>query len=181
MDHPEVKGDEGDRAGPARAHVRQRGAASQRLLLALAASTILTAVVTLPMAYRAHEGRQDADADRSAARTEVLGTTVERRPVDGRGLYWASAEGSRTAALHRATVQGSVRLSARADDVVRADFRLDDGVVQTDREAPWEYAKGEPVALGTPGAETSHSLTVVLTHRDGRSTLRQALFTHDGT
>lgn len=182
MDHPEGEGEEHTQPGARRARGRQRGAASQRLLLALSASAILTAIVTLPMAYRAHEGREQTELERATPPASVLGTAVERDdpPVHG-DLYWASSTDGAPAPLHDATVQGAPRLLATGEDVVRADFRLDDRPVHTDRAAPWELDGGTPVELGTPGAETSHSLTVVLTHPDGRSTLRQAFFTHDGT
>jgi hypothetical protein len=182
VDHPEGEGDEHTPTGAPRARDRQRGAASQRLLLALSASAILTAVVTLPMAYRAHEGREQTETERATPAPRVLGTAVEREDPSVHGdLYWASPTEGTPTPLHDATVRGAPRLLATGDDVVRADFRLDDGPVHTDRAAPWELDDGTPVELGTPGAETSHSLTVVLTHPDGRSTLRQAFFTHDGT
>ena len=60
--------------------------------------------------------------------------------------------------------------------MVRADFRLDDGAVETDRTEPFELGDGAPVEL-VPG---EHSVTVTVTYADGRSRLHQAFFTAAG-
>lgn len=155
------------------------GAASQRQVLALAASALLTAAVALPMAYQAREARTK-DEPTSSPRPEVLGTSTvpgERPAVPSDGLYWSTPPALDPIVLHGATVTPAPRLFVDVDGVVRADFRLDDGQVQSDTEAPFELADGQPVDLGTDGTGPSdHSLTVTITFEGGRSEVRQAFF-----
>jgi hypothetical protein len=156
------------------------GAASQRQVLALAASALLTAAVALPMAYQAHEART-ADEPEPRPAPEVLGTSTiptEEPAVLSDGLYWSTPPDLDPMVLHGATVTPAPRLFVDVDDVVRADFRLDEGAVETDTEAPFELADGQPVDLGTDGAEgDERSLTVTITFEGGRSEVRQAFFT----
>ena len=164
--------------GRARASRRreQAGAASQRLVLALAASALLTAAVSLPMAYQAHEARQQKDLDSRDDRVQVLGTTTVKEPATRTDtLYW-QAPPAEAELLHSAQVDASPRIFLEADGVVRADFRLDDGPVETDTTAPFELLDGAPVEL-SPG---DHSVTVTVTDVDGRSELHQAFFTAAG-
>ncbi len=155
----------------------QRGAASQRLLLALGASALLTAAVSLPMAYQAYEARQQDDPGQSTQPDpEVLGTTTVR-PSAARSdaLYW-QLEPSAPQELHLAEVPSGPRIFVQLDDAVRADFRLDDGPVVTDTTEPFELDDGAPVPLD-PGP---HSVTVTVTDAEGVSTLHQAFFTGTG-
>jgi hypothetical protein len=155
------------------------GAASQRQVLALAASALLTAAVALPMAYQAHEARTEDEREPTRP-PEVLGTSTipgEVPPVVTDGLYWSTPPALDPMVLHGATVTPAPRLFVDVDGIVRADFRLDDGQVQTDTDAPFELDDGRPVALGTEGAGPSdHSLTVTITFEGGRSEVRQASF-----
>jgi hypothetical protein len=154
------------------------GAASQRLLLALAASALLTAAVSLPMAYQAHEARQPQEVEQRGVPSgvEVLGTTTIKQPeVVTDQLYWQLASAT-PEVLHQATVVGAPRVFLQAPDVVRADFRLDDGPVETDTTAPFELHDGAPVQLDT-GA---HSVTVTVKYANGQSQLHQATFTAVG-
>lgn len=157
----------------------QLGAASQRLVLALAASALLTAAVSLPMAYQAREARQQDELERRAASerpVEVLGTTTVKQPDSVTdSLYWQLDEGS-PELLHQANVPGAPRVFLQVTDVVRADFRLDDGAVETDLTEPFELGDGSPVGL-VPG---QHSVTVTVTYANGRSGLHQAFFTAVG-
>lgn len=157
----------------------QRGAASQRLVLALAASALLTAAVSLPMAYQAHEARQQDEVEAPPRREpspEVLGSTTVKQPdATTDALYW-QVEPREPALLHEAQVPGAPRIFLRTPDVVRADFRLDDGPVETDVTEPFELGDGAPVGL-TPGA---HSVTATVTYADGRSALHQAYFSAVG-
>jgi hypothetical protein len=156
----------------------ERGAASQRLLLALAASALLTAAVSLPMAYQAHEARTTA-ANRGgdgSTGVEVLGTTTVRPPeAITDAIVWQLVD-TEPQLLHLAEVPGAPRIFLDDVDAVRADFRLDDGPVQSDTTEPFELDDGAPVALD-PGA---HSVTVTVTFDDGRSSLHQAFFTSLG-
>lgn len=159
------------------------GAASQRQVLALAASALLTAAVALPMAYQAHEAR-NREEPIAAPAPEVLGTSTvpgEAPAARSDGLYWSAPPSLDPVVLHGATVTPAPRLFLDVDDVVRADFRLDDGPVDTDSEAPFEVADGRPVELGTGATEPSeHSLTVTVTFEGGRSEVRQAFFSSAG-
>ena len=128
------------------------------------------------MAYQAHEARQPDPVEQqpdSEPPAQVLGTTTIQEPaVITDDLYWQLAS-STPELLHQSTVQGAPRVFLRAPDVVRADFRLDDGPVQTDTTAPFELSDGAPVQLG--GGQ--HSVTATVTYADGRSQLHQAFFT----
>lgn len=175
---------EGERANQMRWHRAratrrrgQRGAASQRLLLALGASALLTAAVSLPMAYQAYEARQqDEPGQATQPDPEVLGTTTVR-PSAARSdtIYW-QLEPSGPELLHESDVPDGPRIFLDLDDVVRADFRLDDGPVMTDTTEPFELDDGAPVQLD-PGP---HSVTVTVTDAEGVSTLHQAFFTGTG-
>lgn len=167
-----------DMSGRASRRRGQRGAASQRVVLALAASALLTAAVTLPMAYQARQARLEQERPPvSSERPEVLGTTTIRQPeAITDELFWELASGPGPEPLHLATVPGSPRIFLRSTDVVRADFRLDDGPVESDRATPFELNDGAPVRL-EPG---QRSLTVTVTYTDGRSALHQAFFTSTG-
>jgi hypothetical protein len=156
-------------------HEGERGAASQRLLLALAASALLTAAVSLPMAYQAHEARTTAAlrAESSPPGAEVLGTTTVRPPeAITDAIVWQLPD-TEPRVLHLAQVPGAPRIFLDVADATRADFRLDDGPVESDSTAPFELSDGAPVEL-VPGA---HSVTVTVTFDDGRSALHQAFFT----
>ncbi len=159
------------------------GAASQRQVLALAASALLTAAVALPMAYQAHEARTRDEPTRGPV-PEVMGTSTvpgEAPAARSDGLYWSAPPSLEPVVLQGATVTPMPRLFLDVEDVVRADFRLDDGVVESDSEAPFEVADGRPVQLGASGAEPSaHSLTVTITYEGGRSEVRQAFFSAAG-
>jgi hypothetical protein len=158
------------------------GAASQRQVLALAASALLTAAVALPMAYQAREARNREDPTGAPA-PEVLGTSTvpgEAPAARSDGLYWSAPPSLEPIVLQGATVTGAPRLFVDVDEVVRADFRLDDGAVESDTAAPFEVADGRPVELVASGTGTSeHSLTVTLTFDGGRSEVRQAFFSAD--
>jgi len=151
--------------------------ARQRLLLALAASGLLTAAVALPMAYQAQQARE-RDAQVGDVRpAEVLGVTTIKAPeavLDS--LVWRSEPSGSAALLHAATTPTEVRISLRDSQVVRADFRLDDGPVQTDDINPFELDDGDSVSL-EPG---DHSVLATVTYADGRTSLHQAIFTATG-
>jgi hypothetical protein len=151
--------------------------ATQRVLLAFAASTVLTMAVTLPMAYQASEARQQQQLPMPEERVQVLGTSVERvGDALTDELYWQADSQAPPTRLHRATLTSAPRISLRDDDVARADFRLDDGPVISDRTSPFEMNDGEPLQL-QPG---ERSLTVTVTYTDGRSILHRASFTVRG-
>ena len=60
----------------------QRGAATPRVLLALVASTVVTAAVAGPMAYQAHEARQATDTSTPiTARPSTTSTTTTEAPA----------------------------------------------------------------------------------------------------
>lgn len=167
-----------DMSGRASRRRGQRGAASQRVVLALAASALLTAAVTLPMAYQARLARLGQERPPiSSERPEVLGSTTIRQPeAITHELFWEPVSTPAAEPLHLATVPGTPHIFLRSADVVRADFRLDDGPVESDRSAPFELNDGAPVRLD-PG---ERSLTVTVTYTDGRSALHQAFFTSTG-
>jgi hypothetical protein len=168
-----------DRRAKATRRRDERGAASQRLVLALAASALLTAAVSLPMAYQAHEARQSDEAEQQRVAeppAEVLGSTTIKQPeAVTDDIYWQLASAD-PELLHQASVQGTPRVFLQADDVVRADFRLDDGPVETDTTEPFELSDGAPVRF----AGGQHSVTATVTYADGRSQLHQAFFTAPG-
>ena len=131
------------------------------------------------MAYQAHEARTREEPTRAPA-PEVMGTSTVPgdAPAARRdGLYWSAPPSLEPVVLHDATVVPAPRLFLDVADVVRADFRLDDGAVESDTEAPFEVADGRPVELGTGGTgPKAHSLTVTITFEGGRSEVRQAFF-----
>jgi len=155
----------------------QRGQARQRLLLALAASALLTAAVALPMAYQAQQARERDSQVGQVRQAEVLGVTTVKAPeavIDS--LVWRSGPADTDALLHAATTPIAVLVSLRDTQVVRADFRLDDGPVQTDDTSPFELDDGRAVVL-EPG---DHSVLATVTYADGRTLLHQAIFTAAG-
>ncbi len=128
------------------------------------------------MAYQAHEARQ-ANEPPPKDDTEVMGTTTIKEPearIDA--LVWRSAPNGTAEVLHGATVTSAPRVQLDDEAVRRADFRVDDGPVQTDTTAPFQVNDGAPVELA-PGA---HSVTATVTYDDGRSALHQAFFTVTG-
>ncbi len=148
----------------------QRGAASQRLVLALAASALLTIAVSLPMAYQAHEARQQDGA--TGQQVEVLGTsTVPESVPRTDALYWQLGDAA-PQLLDQAEVPASAKLVLEDDDVVRADFALDDGAVETVRDSPYEI-HGESSPELTTG---EHTLTVTVSYADGDVALHRASF-----
>lgn len=161
----------------AKRQMSERGMATQRVLLAFAASTVLTMAVTLPMAYQAREARRQQNELLPATQTEVMGTSVSRDPVVVTDdLYWQLRSDAPPQPLNQATLTAAPRISLRDDDVVRADFRLDDGPVLSDRTSPFELNDGQPIQL-QPGRR---SLTVTVTYSDGESVLHSASFTVTG-
>lgn len=149
----------------------RRGAASQRLMLALAASALLTIAVSFPMAYQANEARQRASTP-SGPPTEVLGTsTVPEVAPRTDALYWQQGEDA-PLPLDEAEVPGSAQLLLVDEGVVRADFRLDDGAVETIRDAPYEI-NDEATAALAPG---DHSLTVTVSYADDTVALHRVSF-----
>lgn len=152
----------------------QRGAASQRTLLALAASALLTAAVSLPMAYQAREARtQDRVDPRGTPAAEVLGSsTLRPGSADGSTLFVRIGD-DEPALLDGATVPDGLQILLDLPGTVRADFRVDDGPVITDEIAPFEFDDGQPIELG-PG---THSVTATATDGSGTTTLHQAFFT----
>ncbi len=156
----------------------QRGATNQRLILALAASALLTAGIALPMAYQASEARR-ANLARVDERVEVLGTTTVRPDEEGAvmaGELVFSEPGSVVAEpLDGAVLRGPVVISLRSAQIARADFRLDGGPFEIDVEEPWQLRDGAPI--DTPELVAGpHSITVTVTTADGRSDVRQAFF-----
>lgn len=157
------------------------GAVSLRLVVALGASTGLTAAVALPMAYQAQQAReQDAISRQGPAQpgVEVLGTTtVPDTAVDHDGLFWAPAEGRQDRAeLHRSTLSGEVRIVLDLPDVERVDFRLDDGGVLTVTSAPWWFPEQGTLDTATL-ADGEHVVLATIEFDDGRNELRRAEFT----
>ncbi len=123
------------------------GALSMRVVLALGASIGLTASVALPMAYQAREARREQAASVVPPTAEVLGTTTVTTDVVPaqltEGVTWASIETPDSSRpLHGATVSGPGWIRIELDGVVRVDFRIGDGPVVTDTEAPWEPVIG---------------------------------------
>lgn len=144
------------------------------MLLALAASALLTAAVSLPMAYQAREARnRDQNEPPRTPAAEVLGSSTVRPSVaDSGALVWWTDDGD-AQPLNEATVPTVVRIALELPDTVRADFRLDNGPVVTDAAAPFELDDGRPVELA-PGPR---SVTVTATDASGTTTLHQAFFT----
>lgn len=135
---------------------------------------MLTAAVSLPMAYQAHQAREQDDlrSERRPAPVQVLGTSTVRGSETVTDTLYVQVANSDAATLHGAQVRGAPRIFLQAPGVVRADFRLDDGAVQTDTTDPFELDGGAPVTL--PAGQ--HSVTVTVTFDDGHSQLHQAFF-----
>jgi hypothetical protein len=151
--------------------------ARQRLLLALAASGLLTAAVALPMAYQAQQARERDAQVSDTRKAEVLGITTIKAPeavLDT--LFWRGEPIGGDSLLHAATTPTQVLITLKDAEVVRVDFRLDDGPVQTDDASPFELDDGDVVSLA-PG---DHSLLATVTYADGRTSLHQAIFTTSG-
>ncbi len=160
----------GARANQRRGRGR-RGAASQRLVLALAASALLTIAVSFPMAYQANEARQRAGTPNGPP-AEVLGTsTVPESAPRTDALFWQQGEGT-PQPLDKAEVPGSAQLLLVDEGVVRADFRLDDGAVETIRDAPYEISDEAAGGLA-PG---EHTLTVTVSYADDTVSLHRVSF-----
>lgn len=158
-------------------HLGALGSVSLRVVLALAASTGLTAAVALPMAYQAHAA-QDEREGRPQPVT-VLGTsTVPGDPavVTSDGLHWTTGAPELPAAdLAGAVIVQPVRIFVAVPQVVRVDIRLGDEPTRSDFEEPFELRDGQPLEVAglEPG---EHTVTATLTYDDGRSDLRQATF-----
>jgi hypothetical protein len=153
----------------------QRGAASQRTLLALAASALLTAAVSLPMAYQAREARTQDRVDNppGTPAAEVLGSSTVRPGSADSSTLFVRIGDDEPVLLDGATVPDGLQILLDLPGTVRADFRVDDGPVLTDEVAPFELDDGQPTELG-PG---SHSVTATATDASGTTTLHQAFFT----
>lgn len=143
-----------------------------RVLLAIGASLGLTAAIAIPMAYRASRADDEAARESSA---EVMGTTVERDDLRRSGLYWSTDPEGDGEALHGAEIRRGAYVWLALDGVARVDFRVGDGPVETDREAPWQVNDGEPLDVEDLGTG-SHSVTATVTFTDGRAEVRQARF-----
>ncbi len=186
----------------------QRGAATPRVLLALVASTVVTAAVAGPMAYQAREARQAADASTpvtvrttstttttteapgSAPPSAVLPATTER---DGSiALVWARSWETRAdTPVADATVSGRVFIYLRdsgASGLTSARFWLDDpegasAPLHEDQQAPFTVVAGpsqdRPGALDTATlADGRHSVLVELVF-DTTTVRRVATFSVD--
>lgn len=158
-------------------HLGALGSVSLRVVLALAASTGLTAAVALPMAYQAHAA-QDERAGRPQP-AAVLGTSTvagDPTPVASDGLHWTTGPPELPAAdLAGAVIVQPVRIFVAVPQVVRVDIRLGDEPTRSDFEEPFELRDGESLDVGAlePG---EHTVTATLTYDDGRTDLRQATF-----
>ena len=169
----------------------QRGAASPRVLLALAASTVVTAAVAGPMAYQAHEARQASDASTPiTARPSTTTTTTEvpasTRPPsvlpetkdrDGSiSLVWARSWAARAnTPVADATVSGTVFIylhDSGTSGLTAARFWVDDPEgagppLHVDPTAPFTVVPGptedRPGGLDTATlANGKHSVLVEL-------------------
>lgn len=163
-------------------HLGALGSVSLRVVLALAASTGLTAAVALPMAYQAHAARDEREARQPP--TAVLGTSTvptgpEVTPSDG--LYWRKDAPIMPAAeVEGAVIDGPARIFVDAPELVRVDIRLGDEPTRTDFEAPFELR--DDAALDVAALDAGvHTVTATLTYGDGSSDLRQATFSVPGT
>jgi hypothetical protein len=178
MDTPETMERSSDpgagRKGPLQA---AREPLSLRFLLALCASTVLTAAVAIPMAFQAHLAREQAQEQESRIppSPRVLGaTTVPAEPtvrIPDDGLV-VSAGGDTPVRLQGATVSAGEAVAVALPDVQRVDFVLNEGAVVSAREEPWELLTGGE--SGLPVGE--HSVTAVVTFSDGRIEARRADF-----
>ena len=151
-----------------------------RVVLALGASLGLTASVALPMAYQAREARREQAASVVPPTAEVLGTTTVTTDVVPaqltEGVTWASTETPASSRpLHGATVSGPGWIRIELDGVVRVDFRVGDGPVVTDTEAPWELPSSGPIDPATL-AEDDTRVVATVSYGDRRSEVRQADF-----
>lgn len=155
------------------------GAISLRVVLALGASTGLTAAVALPMAYQAYDARREAQVVVPAAESpQVLGTVVEPAgQVGADGVEWRPEGTSESPVpLHTSTISGPGRIVFGIDGTDRVDLRVDDGAVLSLTEPPFEVAVGTE-APAVPLAAGAHTLTATISSEDGTVALRQADFT----
>lgn len=159
-------------------HLGALGSVSVRVVLALAASTGLTAAVALPMAYQAHAARDEREQQVPQPRLAVAGTSTvpDRSHVRSDGLHWTTGVPELPAAeLAGAELRGPVRIFVSAPDLVRIDIRLGEEPMRSDVEEPFELRDG--AALDTGELEAGrHTVTAALTFDDGRTDLRQATF-----
>ena len=159
-------------------HLGALGSVSLRVVLALAASTGLTAAVALPMAYQAHAAQEERDR-RPAPGAMVAGTsTVPENPdaVSSEGLHWTTGVPELPAAeLAGAQLNEPVRIFVAVPELTRVDIRLGEEPTRSDYEEPFELRDGETLDAGAlePG---EHTVTATLTFDDGRTDLRQATF-----
>ena len=159
-------------------HLGALGSVSLRVVLALAASTGLTAAVALPMAYQAHAA-QDEQERQARPGAVVAGTSVVPEPPDdvpSEGLHWSTDVPELPAPeLDGAELDEPVRIFVAVPQVVRIDIRLGDEPMRSDVEEPFELRDGEALDAGglAPG---DHTVTAMLTFDDGRTDLRQATF-----
>jgi hypothetical protein len=148
---------------------------SLRHLLALCASTVLTAAVAIPMAFQAHLAREEQPVPRIRQPPQVLGaTTVPPEPavrIPDDGLVAPGVDGT-PMQLRGATVSPGQAIAVDLPDVQRVDFVLNGGTVVSTREAPWELLAGDYGDL--PAGE--HTVTAVVTFSDGRVEARRADF-----
>lgn len=155
------------------------GAVSLRLVVALGASTGLTAAVALPMAYQAHQSRVDAERESARTAVEVLGRTTvpeDQSVVPADGLYWVGVElGTDPSPLHESTVPGDVRLIVDLPELTRVDLRVGDGPVITLESPPWQVPAEDADPSGV--LEAGEQVAVAtLSFADGRDELRRAEF-----
>ncbi|MDQ2677821.1 MAG: hypothetical protein M3Y51_03680 [Actinomycetota bacterium] len=160
-------------------HLGALGSVSLRVVLALAASTGLTAAVALPMAYQAHAAQDERDS-RPPPPPSVLGTSTvpgDAPAVPSDGLHWTTgAPELPAAALEGAEIAEPARIFVAVPQLVRVDIRLGDEPTRSDFEEPFELRDGQTLDTGAlePG---DHTVTATLTFDDGRTDLRQATFT----
>lgn len=158
-----------------------------RVLLALGASVVLTALVTLPMAYQAREARSEADGT-GAANVEVLGTTASAGDAATSlrdGLYWVPAgpavepggelptEADKVL-LDGSTLAGPVHLLVDLQGIERVDFRLNDDPVISAADPPFTLGD-EPFDTRELGRGL-HQIVATIQFEDGRNEIRQATF-----
>ena len=158
-------------------HLGALGSVSLRVVLALAASTGLTAAVALPMAYQAHAA-QDERATRQPPAAVLGVTTVPGAPtVSSDGLHWSVDQPELPAELlEGAVLSEPVRVFVAVPQLIRVDIRLGDEPTRSDFDAPFELRDGEPIDVPALDAGP-HTVTATLTYDDGRTELRQATFT----
>ncbi len=159
-------------------HLGALGSVSLRVVLALAASTGLTAAVALPMAYQAHAAQDEQDR-RTPPAAVVAGTSIVPEAPDAvssDGLHWTTGAPELPAAeLAGATLAEPVRIFVAVPQLIRVDIRLGEEPTRSDFEEPFELRDGQALDAGAlePG---EHTVTATLTFDDGRTALRQATF-----